>query len=94
MQEFSTILAEFVKEYSLSDVFDDKGETENHCKWYDHDKDLEAFSKKYPQYLFELSGEGEERDDLWKLFAMNGRSYLDRADIKVEYKYNPVELLM
>ena len=41
-------------------------------KWYDHDDDLIALSKKFPDVTFVLYGEGEERDDNWITYYKNG----------------------
>ena len=54
------------------------------CKWYEHQTDLALFSKKYPDLLFILRGEGEEPGDLWVFFAKNGKAYKDKAKIVFE----------
>lgn len=43
-------------------------------KWYDCEEDIISFSLKYPQYLFTISGEGDDNTDLWMLYVCNGRS--------------------
>ena len=71
-------------EYALTE----DGETENESKWYDHEKDLRAFSLDHPTVLFELSGMGEEQPDLWKKYFLNGR--VQKAPAKISYDaFNP-----
>lgn len=41
-------------------------------KWYDHHDDMITLSKEFPEVMFMLEGEGEERDDNWRLFVQNG----------------------
>lgn len=62
------------KEYeSAKDSIDDHGCTNNHTKWYNHADDLKAFSKKYPEYVFRLHGNGEDSDDRWYHYFLNGK---------------------
>lgn len=42
--------------------------------WYDHDKDLIKISKKHPAVLIEISGDGEDSDDIWAARYRNGES--------------------
>lgn len=42
-------------------------------KWYDADEHLAIFSKKYPEKVFCLHGEGEEPLDVWKTYYKNGK---------------------
>lgn len=49
-----------------------KGDTEESCTWYDHEKDLLEFSKLYPFIKFTLKGEGEEAGDLWIKYFIAG----------------------
>lgn len=49
------------------------GEYKQECKWYDHDKDMISFSKRFPDVLFTLEGQGEESGDLWNTYYKNGR---------------------
>ncbi len=60
------------------------GEPNESGKWYDHERDLRAHSKKYPDLLFTLSGEGEEAGDVWKKYFVNGRTQVAQAEIRIE----------
>jgi len=48
---------------------------EEECKWYEHEKDLREFSKKYPNDLIVLDGLGEGDGDIdaWKKYFVNGK---------------------
>ena len=58
-----------------------EGETEQRWKWYEHETDLKSFSKKYPDTIFKLSGEGEDSGDIWSLYCKNGKSRKENAEL-------------
>lgn len=41
-------------------------------KWYSHKDDMITLSKEFPEVMFMLEGEGEERDDNWRFYVQNG----------------------
>jgi len=51
------------------------------CKWYDHDQDLIRLSKMFPDIVFRLYGEGEEKDDVWYEYYKDGKIQTCRARI-------------
>ncbi len=53
------------------------------CKWYEHEKEMREFSKKYPEVVFTLHGEGEATDDLWIKYFKNGKMQTSKA--RIEY---------
>ena len=62
-------------------AIEDDGAMYDATKWYDCDEDLKHFSRKHPDALFILSGEGEDNDDIWKAYFRNGRMYKEKAKI-------------
>lgn len=75
-------------EYSL----DENGDCEQSSKWHEHEKDLRAFSKKYPKLIFELHGEGEESGDIWKEYYQDGKMQKCKAEI-VYPDFDPSKLI-
>lgn len=43
------------------------------AKWYDHDDHMLGISTSYPNILFRLYGEGDEKEDLWFTYYLNGK---------------------
>lgn len=54
---------------------------ESECKWYNHEKDMISASEQFPDYVLELSGEGEESGDIWKKYFKNGKMQICQAEI-------------
>lgn len=61
--------------------FNEDGECEDGCKWYDHEIEMRAFSKKHSEALFLLSGEGEEYPDVWIEYYKAGKMQREEAVI-------------
>ncbi len=69
------VIGAFRKEYEEAQyALNEDGSAEEESKWYEHEKDLAAFSKKYPHVLFILEGAGEEQGDAWKFYCVNGET--------------------
>ena len=49
------------------------GTSAENCTWYDHDNDMKALSKEFPDVLFTLHGIGEEAGDIWVKYFRNGK---------------------
>ncbi len=68
--------AEEIGELSdYGDCFDDE------IKWYDHEEHMKEYSKKYPETVFCLKGEGDENDDIWAKYFKNGKMQVCKAKI-------------
>jgi hypothetical protein len=65
--------------YSLDDDGTPSG---GDTRWYEHEKDIREFSKRYPSFLFILSGEGEESGDIWKKYFLNGKCQVAKAEVR------------
>ena len=66
-------------------LFDDS------VKWYEHEAEMRAHSKLYPNLLFKLSGEGEESGDIWVEYYKNGLMQREKAKFTVG-EYNEANL--
>ena len=55
------------------------------CKWYEHDTDMLELSRMYPDMWFEVTGDGEEYEDLWKKYYHNGKMQECRGEIEITY---------
>jgi hypothetical protein len=67
------------------------GSSNESGSWYDAEENLVEYSKKYPELIFDLYGEGEETLDAWHCYVQNGKSQKDRAVISFT-GFNPEKL--
>jgi hypothetical protein len=72
-------------------AIDPSGECVDSVKWYNHEDELEAFSKRFPDVLFTLSGEGEESGDIWRKYFVNGKKQVAKAKITFD-EFDPAQL--
>lgn len=54
------------------------------CKWYEWEDNMKTLSRKFPQAVFQLNGEGEEQGDIWIAFFENGKKVFRKAEIKLD----------
>lgn len=47
------------------------------AKWYDCEDDMYELSKRWPDVLFDLTGNGEESTDIWEYYFLNGEVQKD-----------------
>ncbi len=71
---------------------EEDGSAAEGSKWYEWQEELVEFSKKYPNALFEMSGEGEESGDIWKAYILNGKSQICKVRLVFdEFDLNKLE---
>lgn len=79
------VIGEFRNENDYAEgALDENGRSAGECKWYDCKEDVLELSKKHPNILFLLEGEGEEAGDVWRLYARNGKSCYQKAKMVFE----------
>ena len=77
LEETEIIENEIIEISGNSSLFNDE------CKWYDHNDHMKQISQKYPDYIFELYGDGEDNGDWWKTYYKNGK--LQECLAKIRY---------
>jgi len=71
----------YISEQLEGYAINEDGTTSDSCKWYHHEDDMKKFSKKYPDIVFVLDGEGEDSGDIWRLYVKNGKIFKSFANI-------------
>ena len=61
-------------------------------KWYEHTEHMCRVSKEYSNVLFILTGNGEEPEDMWVKYFMNGKVQIEKAVITYG-KFDPKKLV-
>lgn len=75
------LINELEKRDVLDYALDENLESTDGVKWYDHEETMRIISKKIPDVLFALSGEGEEQGDVWNKYFMNGKMHACHAEM-------------
>lgn len=79
------------KEISLNTSYAGGNLFTGEYKWYSHTSDMIDFSKKHPNMVFCVSGEGEDSGDIWKEYHKNGKVQLCPGRITYD-EYDPSKL--
>ena len=88
--EIAKILCEISNWFDPSDVDENVEKSEyplyelissDMNKWYDHYDEMIILSKEFPSLYFELEGQGEDSDDLWREYFHNGEAAHSDAQI-------------
>ena len=90
---FKTVLEEIIDDPELVEFDIDGNTLVATSTWDSHDEDCLVLSSKFPNYIFQLEGEGANRNDLWRSYYVNGKCQISPAIVKVTYEpYNPNKL--
>lgn len=68
---------DYLFDESISDFEMDSVES----KWYEHHEEMIELSKRFPETIFCLYGDGEENGDTWYKYYKNGKSQYCPAKI-------------
>lgn len=63
--------------YALSDDFGSL----DAVTWYDHEEDMEELSLEFPEVIFTLHGEGDNKEDIWEKHFLGGLMQTCYAEI-------------
>lgn len=50
-------------------------------KWYACETDMRCLSRRFPGVLFTVTGDGEDKGDLWVAYFLDGRMQRDAAEV-------------
>lgn len=62
------------------------------AKWYEWDEDMSLLSQRMPEFLFLLEGYGEESDDIWAAYFLNGKAQYDVKEVIIN-PYDPEKMI-
>lgn len=54
-------------------------------KWYEYDEDMRELSLEFPELTFQLTGQGEQKEDRWRRYYRNGQVCGGQAVVRFEY---------
>lgn len=74
----------------LEHLYED-GSPHTDVSWHDFEEDMRLISSTFPDYLFEVHGEGEESEDKWDAYFLNGKHQHCQAEISYP-PYDPAKL--
>jgi len=69
---------------NINYVIDSTGKCKDRCKWYEKEDDLLIYSKFHPTIIFELTCNGDDNEDNYILYFLNGK--MTRCEGKIVYE--------
>ena len=86
LDEMKKIVAKFneiyqYNELDINSIGEGGIEAEFESTWYSHDEDMKQLSRLFPNYVFQLEGQGEDREDWWISCYKNGEVATSNAEI-------------
>jgi hypothetical protein len=73
-------------------AIDEGGMPEAHTSWWEYERELVEFSKKHPGILFTLHGEGDDNEDIWDSYFLDGKVQRDPARMEFD-GFDPAKLV-
>ena len=65
---------------------------ENEVKWYEHESDMRKVSRRHPEAVFTLRGEGEDPADQWVEYYKNGKLQVEARPEWTPSPFDPAKL--
>ena len=53
-------------------------------KWYEWETDMRKLSKDLPHILLHISGDGEDKEDIWEAYFLNGKCQLCEGVVTIK----------
>lgn len=88
IEDQASIIGNFTQ--AVGYAIDSNGDCNDSVKWYDWETDTREFSKNNPNYIFFLTGIGEETGDLWQAYFFDGK--VQKVEARIEY--DPFDLAL
>lgn len=67
------------------------GDESFEAKWYNCERDMNEIAKKYPHIVVQMDVDGEDSDDLWRMFICNGKTEIYSVALpefqNIEYRF-------
>jgi hypothetical protein len=81
-KDWDTEINKFLQSYPKdSDLYYQLVSRDNDFSWYEQDRDMKLFSRKFPLAVFVLTYSGEDHPDLGVYYYKNGKGYHEDAII-------------
>lgn len=77
-------LLQEIEKMNIFETIDVDSTCEVFDKWYNHESDMTLLSLRFPGLLFLLHGEGDNNDDIWNKYYLNGKEQVCPAKISYD----------
>lgn len=84
-EKLQAVLEKEGEEADICYAVDEDGNTaSSEARWYDWERDMRRISSLWPNFVFHLSGVGEESDDQWEATFRDGKAHIRRCQILID----------
>lgn len=84
-EKLRTVLEKEGERSEICFAIDEDGESNSsESKWYEWESDMRRISALWPNFVFHLSGIGEQHDDQWEATFVNGKAHIRGCEILID----------